>query len=141
MSRIACVRIPDLPLVAHLRLDPDAADHPVALTNGRGPHSTVVARTAPAAAIARGMTAAQARAVCDGVIVRPSSPTAVTAAIATAADVASTFSARVEIAGEVVVFDCDGIALLYASESELATALDARLARQGLPANIGIADS
>src|SRR5258707_1352355 len=66
MSRIACVWIPDLPLVAHLRLDPDAADHPLALTDGRSARSTVIARTAPAAParVGCGMTATPARAAC-----------------------------------------------------------------------------
>ena len=143
MSRIACVWIPDLPLVAHVRIDPDAADHPLALTDGRGPRSTVVACTAPAAAagVTRGMTAAQARAVCDALTVRSRSPAAIAAAVATAADVAGTLSSRVEIADDLVFLDVEGSTLLFGSESAFATALGARLARQGLPAWIGIADA
>ena len=143
MPRIACVWIPDLPLVAHLRLDPESADRPLALTDGRTVRSIVTART-PAAAMAGvicGMTATQARAVCETLIVHPMSPNSLVAAIATVADVAATLSSHVEIADELVFMDCDGLTLMWASESELATVLGARVARQGLRAWIGIADS
>lgn len=139
MSRIACVWIPDLPLAAHLRLDPDAATLPLALTDER---RVVIARTTAAAGtgVVCGMTATQARAVCDGVVIRPSAEHERMAALGTVAEVAATLSARVEIASETVFLDCYGTAVLCPSEPELAGMLGARVAQQGLPAWIGIAD-
>jgi len=144
MSRIACLWVPDLCLRAHLRLDSELAGVPLALTDGRAARSAVVATSTAAAeaGVVPGMTAIQARVMCDALVVRPVSPEALAAAVSTLADVAGTLSARVEIGDRDLVFmDCEGSALLWASESELATALGARAARCGLPVWVGIADS
>jgi protein ImuB len=144
MRRVGCLWVPDLSLVAHLRLDPDAAGIPLALTADRSTRSPVVAITVSAATagVRMGMTPAQARVVCDALVIRPASPEALAAAIATLADVADTMSERVETHEDGrVFFDCEGSRHVCRSESELATVLGARAARQGLPAWVGIADS
>lgn len=144
MSRIACLWVPDMFLRAHLRLDPESAGRPLALTDGRTGRGAVIATSASAAqaGVVPGMTPTQARATCDTVIVCTVSPDALAAAVSTMADVASTLSSRVEIGnGDQVFMDCEGSALLWDSESELATVLGARVARCGLPAWVGIADS
>ncbi len=91
------------------------------------------------------MTVAQARAVCDELLVRVIDGETMQGAIATLADVAQTVSARVEVAevaGDwVVFFDCAGSAMLCASEGELASIVGARAEQQGLPAWVGVADS
>lgn len=133
-----------MPLVAHCRFDPRLADLSLALTQTSSPRSPIIALTtsAMAAGVVPGMTVAQGRAICDGLRVRPLVPAAVDAAVATLADVAGTMSSRVEIGADGNVFlDCEGTAKLCASESELATVLAARSARQALPAWVGIADS
>src|SRR5205823_5017934 len=43
MSRIACLLVPDLPVAAACRADPDLPGLPLALGEGSGPHARVVA--------------------------------------------------------------------------------------------------
>ena len=74
MPRIACLLVPDLPVAAACRADPDLAGLPLALSEGSGPHAGVVA--ASRAAGARGVqagrhTVAQARAIAADLVVRP----------------------------------------------------------------------
>src|SRR5438093_946660 len=74
MSRIACLLVPDLPVAAACRADPELAGRPLALSEGSGPHARVVA--ASRAAGARGVragrhTIAQARAIAADLVVRP----------------------------------------------------------------------
>ncbi|SRR6266404_3234116 len=144
MTRVACAWVPELAIAALVRTRPEVRDAPVAITDGRAAHSVVIAASARAraAGVANGMTAAQARVVCDGVIVAPYSIEAVRAAGATLADVAATLGPRVELSDDGTVYlDCEGSAALCASETELATILVARAQRQGLAACVGIAAS
>ena len=130
--------------MAHLRLNSELAEKPLALTDGRAGRGRVVAISPAAgkAGIFPGMAVTQARAVCDALVIRPISSEALVAAVSTLADVASTLSSRVEIDDYDVVFmDCEGGGLLWASEAELAAMLGARAARCGLPVWVGIADS
>jgi len=144
MPRIACLWVPNLSFHAHVRLESELASVPLALTDGRGVRSTVAAtsRSAHDAGVVIGMKAAQARAVCDTLVLRPVSSEALTAAVTALADVAGTVSSRVEVdAHERVFLDCQGSGALWKSEAELASALAARAERCGLPAWVGIADS
>src|SRR6185312_10843587 len=73
VSRIACLFVPDLPIAAACRADPDLAGLPLALSEGSGPHVPVVA--ASPAARARGVrpgqhSIAQARTLAADLIVR-----------------------------------------------------------------------
>jgi protein ImuB len=144
MARIACLWVPELPLAATLRVEPELEDLPLAITDGRSPRSSVVALSpaALAAGLAPGMTAAQAHAACDALIVRPLSAEALRAAVSALADVARTVGPRVEVDGEGTVYlDCTGSTVLCASEAELATVIGARAERQGLTARVGLADT
>src|SRR5439155_403254 len=64
MPRIACLLVPDLPVAAACRADPDLAARPLALSEGGGPHAPIVAPAAAARArgVRAGHTLAQARA-------------------------------------------------------------------------------
>src|SRR5438094_15984 len=99
MPRIACLWVPDLYVRAHARLDPELTDVPLALTDGRGPRSVIVATSARAheCGVRTGMRATEARAMCNGIVIRPVSTEALAAASAVLADVAGTVSARVDI--------------------------------------------
>jgi protein ImuB len=144
VARIACLWVPDLPLAALVRARPELDDTAVAIAEGRAPQSLLraVSPRARAAGVRPGMTAAQARAVCDAVVVVPHEPVTLRAAAETLADVAATFGPRVEIGDDGTVFlDCEGSAALCASEHELATVLAARAARQGLTAQLGMGGS
>src|SRR5438094_156309 len=73
MPRIACLLVPDLPVAAACRADPDLAARPLALSEGGGPHAPIVAAAAAARArgVRAGHTVAQARAIAADLVVRP----------------------------------------------------------------------
>lgn len=144
MPRIGCMWVPDLCLRAYLRMDPESASMSLAFSDGNETRGVIVAMTTLAAdaGIVVGMRVSQARAVSADTIIRSTSPEVIDAAMIALADVASGVSARVEIDRRGRVFcDCEGAALLWASEGELAGVLAARATRCGLPVRIGIADS
>src|SRR5438132_11378935 len=133
MSRIACLLVPDLPVAAACRADPDLAGLPLALSEGSGPHAGVVA--ASRAAGARGVqagrhTVAQARAIAADLVVRPRDEAAERSAVRALVDVAASLASRIEAAADGAVFlDAAGAAHLLPSEAALAPALLARPAR------------
>ena len=144
MSRIACLEVPDLAIAAIIRMRPELRAAAIAVTDGRGTRAPVIAASerARSAGVRDGMTAAQARLVCDGVVVCPHAPDAVRAAGSALADVAATLGPRVELTDDGTVFlDCEGSAALCATEAELATILAARARHQGLDAFVGIGSS
>src|SRR6266404_1829098 len=130
MPRIACLLVPDLPIAAAFRADPDLAGRPLALSAGTGTHAPIVA--AAAAARARGVrvghTVAQALAIAADLVVRPRDETAERSAVRALVDVA-------------VSLDAAGAAHLVPSEAGLATALVARAARVGLAARAAVGAS
>src|SRR5437870_2644000 len=136
MSRIACLLVPDLPVTAVCRADPDLAGLPLALSEGSGPHTRVVAtsRAAGARGVRAGRhTVAQARAIAADLVVRPRDEAAERSAVRALVDVAASLASRIEAAADGAVFlDAAGATHLVPSEAGLATALVARAARAGL---------
>src|SRR5258705_12739112 len=111
MARIACLWVPDLALAALVRTRPELRDGTVAVAAGRSPQSVLLAVSPQALAtgVQRGMTAAQARVVCDALVVVPHAPDMLRAAADTLADVAATLGPRVEVTDDGTVFlDCEG---------------------------------
>jgi len=143
MARIACLLVPDLAVAAVVRADPDLAGLPLALTDGRGPHAGIVAASAEARA--RGIrpgrqSAAQARMVHAGLVLRARDVAAERTAMLALADVAASCTERVEIAADgAVLLDAGGTRTLFGSEAGLATALTARSERVGLAARAAVA--
>jgi len=141
VPRIACLLVPDLPVAAACRADPDLAGLPLALREGSGPHALVVA--ASPAARARGVrpgrhSVAQARTLAADLIVRGRDAAAERSAVRALADVAASLASRVETAADGSVFlDASGATHMVASEAGLATALVTRAARIGLAARAG----
>lgn len=141
--RLACLFVPDFPFVAWGRVDPDLRGAAVAVTEGCGPRAAIVAVSAEAArrGVSAGMGAAQGRAVCSQLVLRPASADAERAAQAALCDVADSFSPRVEDAGGGTAYlDCDGLGAEQ-SESDLARALVARAAQVRLDLAVGIAST
>jgi len=145
MSRIACLVVPDLPVAAACRADPDLAGRPLALSEGTGSHAAIIA--ASAAARARGVragrhTVAQARAIAADLIVRPRDRAAERSAGLALVDVAASLATRVEATADGAVFlDAAGGGHLVPTEPGLATALVARAARVGLVARAAVGSS
>jgi protein ImuB len=145
MPRIACLLVPDLPVAASCRVDPELAGRPLVLTASDGAHARVVA--ASGAARARGVrpgvhSAAQARAVAADLVIRQRDAAAEASAARALADVAGSLASRIERAADGTVYlDASGTAHLTHSERGLANALVSRAARVGLEARVGIGPS
>ncbi len=145
MSRLVCLLVPDLPVAAVCRADPDLAGLPLALVETPGPHAPLVAVSA--AACARGVragrhTVAQGRAITAALVVRPRDAAAEASAMRALAEVAASLASRIEVtAGGVVFADAAGATHLVDNEAGLATALIARAARVGLTARAAVAAS
>jgi len=143
VARIACILVPDLPVAAACRVDPDLVRRPLVLVEAMGPHARVVA--AGRAARARGVqpgrhTVAQARALAADLVVRARDAAAERSAARALAEVAASLASRVETAADGAVYlDVDGATHLVASERALATALVARATRVGLESRVGVA--
>jgi protein ImuB len=142
MARIACLLVPDLPVAAACRADPDLIGTPLVLTDDDGPHARVVA-AAPSAR-SRGVrpgvhSVVQARAFVADLVVRVRNRPAERAAANALADVAASLASRVECTDDGTVYlDAEGAAHLVDSEAGLATALAARAARVGLEVRVGV---
>jgi protein ImuB len=146
-SRVACIVVPLFPLAARLRSEPDLAREAVAVFEGNGNAARVVAATRPArrAGIQPGMTLPQARALLPDLLARGRDRESERAAGEALAEVAETFSPRVESAGDgFVYFDADGIPMPPGDgdpEARLGRAVIAAVEKAGLPARFGIAAS
>lgn len=150
--RVACLRVPDLPLAAELRAHPELKGRPVAIASGAGPRAEIV--SASAEARRRGVTTlssvSHARAVCGDLRVRGVSPALERAARAALLDAALSLSPRAAPAApatgaraaEAAVFlDAGGTRSLFRSESGFAAALAARAQKLELPGVVGVAAS
>jgi protein ImuB len=150
--RTACCRVPDLPLAAELRANPEFADKPLAVASGAGPRAELVTVSPEAArrGVVRLATVAHARTVCAELLVRVASPARERAAREALLDAALSFSPRVALAprasgswaAEAAVFvDASGVSSLFHSEQGFAAALAQRCQRLGLPVCVAVASS
>jgi len=142
--RLACLYVPDFPLAAVWRVDPDLRGAAVAVVDGHGPRATVLAVSLKAAqrGVRAGLTVAQAMAVAAGLTVRQAAPDVLRAAQAALCDAAESFSPRVEDAGNGLAYlDLSGLHRVHGSESQLATILSQRARHLGLDVQIGVAGS
>jgi protein ImuB len=123
VSRYACLLIPDLPLAAALRTEPELAGRPLAVVDDQSIISGWL----------RGLTLTQARAVAPDLVVRPVSLPSLASAQDALVDVALSTTPRVEDARRGVAYlDLAGSDALFPSERGLLTALDKRLGDVGL---------
>src|SRR5690348_3917169 len=99
MARIACLLVPDLPVVAVVRSDPQRAGRPLVLTEVDGPHARVVAASTEARTLGvrpGRHTAAQARTFAADLIVRRRDAAAEASARCALVDVAASLADRIE---------------------------------------------
>src|SRR5687767_2144723 len=150
--RIACARVAELALAAELRAHPELRGRPVAISDGAGARAGLlcVSREAARQGARAGMGAAHARSLCAGLVLRVASPALEQTARAALLDAAFSCAPRAALAPrssgafarEAAVFvDTDGTGTLFHSEAGFATALGARIAALGLPADVAIASS
>jgi protein ImuB len=139
----ACIYVPNFPMAAALRAEPELQARAVAILEGKPPLEKTIAVNPKAArmGIAPGMTKAQAE-LCPELALRTRSPLQESAAHAALLDCAQSFSPCVEDAAcDTVLLDLAGMESLFGSLPEISRALHNRAAALGLEANVAVASN
>jgi len=150
--RVACLLVPDLPLHAELRANPELQGLPLVITSGPGSRAEILAlsREASCQGVRTGQTLPQARAVCPRIEVRVASPVLEKAAREAMLDVALSLAPRAELAERssglflsegAVYIDASGTQALHDNESTFASVLHARAERTGIRGVVALASS
>ena len=137
----ACIFVPDFPVEALLRAEPELRSQAVAVLEGKPPLQKVFAvnEKARRLGIDRGMTKIQVE-PCTELALRPRSTLQETAAHAALLDCAQSFSPRVEdTAPDTVLLDLSGLESLFGSLPEIARDISRRTSDLGLEANVATA--
>jgi len=139
----ACIFVPDFPLEALLRAEPELRSLPVAVLEGKTPLQKVFARNEKArhAGVEPGMTKPQVEA-CSGLALRNRSPVQEAAAHAALLDCAQSFSPCVEDGGYgTVVLDLAGMEPLFGPLPKIARAVARQALDLGLEAHVAVASN
>src|SRR5580700_6670515 len=139
----ACIFVPNFPVAAVFRAEPELRARAVAIFEGKPPLEKVFAvnESAGRAGIAPGMTKAQAE-LCSDVTLRPRSLLQESVAHAALLDCAQSFSPRVEDAAvDTVLVDLEGMESLFGSLPKIAHNLFRRAADLGLDGNVAVASN
>src|SRR6202035_1766321 len=139
----ACIYVPNFPVAATLRAEPELKAHAVAILEGKPPLETIIAVNEKAArmGIAPGMTKSQAELGSEFVL-RPRSPLQESAAHAALLDCAQSFSPCVEDdAADTAILDLAGMESLFGALPEIARNLFHCAADLGLNVNIAVASN
>jgi protein ImuB len=139
----ACIYVPNFPVAAVLRAEPELKAHALVILEGKPPLERIIAVNEKAArmGIAPGMTKAQAE-LCSELALRTRSPLQESAAHSALLDCAQSFSPCVEdAASDTALLDLSGMESLFGSLSEISRAIDTRTATLGLEANVAIASN
>src|SRR5580692_675553 len=137
----ACIFVPDFPVEALLRAEPELRTQPLAVLEGKAPLQKVLAvnENARRAGIDPGMSKLQIEA-CAGLVLRARSLPQEVAAHAALLDCAQSFSPRVEAHGcDTIVLDLAGLQQLFGPLSKIARALARRASDLGLEASVAVA--
>jgi len=137
----ACIFVPDFPVEAVLRAEPELRSQAVAVLEGKPPLQKVVGVNEKArhAGIEPGMTKIQIEA-CTELVLRPRSLLQESAAHAALLDCAQSFSPRIEdTAPDTVLLDLSGLESLFGSLPKIARDIARRTSDLGLEANVATA--
>ena len=124
----ACIFVPDFPVEAIVRAEPELRMSPVGVIEGKPPLQKIcsVNEAARGAGISLGMTKLQAE-LCDEVVLRERSGLQEATAHAALLDCAQSFSPRVEDAGaDTVLFDLSGLEKLFGTVPKIARQISRR---------------
>jgi protein ImuB len=139
----ACIYVPNFPVAAALRAEPELQARAVAIFEGKPPLEKIIAINDKATrmGIAPGMTKAQAE-LCSGLALRPRSPLLESTAHAALLDCAQSFSPCVEDAAcDTALLDLAGMESLFGSLPKISRAISNRAATLGLTPNVAIASN
>ena len=137
----ACIFVPDFPVEALLRAEPELRGQSVAVIEGKPPLQKVFAVNGSArrAGVELGMAKLQVEA-CNGLTLRARSLPQEESAHAALLDCAQSFSPRVEdTACDTIVLDVAGLEKLFGPVTKLVRDIAQRAADLGLEANVAIA--
>jgi len=137
----ACIFVPDFPVAALLRAEPELRAQGFAVLEGKAPLQKVFAvnETARRSGVEPGMTKLQVEA-CVDLVLRVRSPLLETAAHAALLDCAQSFSPRVEdTAPDTIVLDLAGLETLFGPPPKVAGDLARRASGLGLEAQVAVA--
>ncbi len=137
----ACIFVPDFPVEALLRAEPELRSQPLAVLEGKAPLQTVFAvnENARRAGVDPGMSKLQIE-PCAGMVLRARSLPQEAAAHAALLDCAQSFSPRVEAHGcDTIVLDLAGLQPLFGALPKIAHALSRRASDLGLETNVAVA--
>jgi protein ImuB len=129
---------------ARERAEPALRERPLAITTGAPPVTRVVEASAVARAsgVVPGITEAEARERCSGLVSRPAAPEDETSSRQALLEAALSVSPRIEDAGPGLVHvDLQGLESLHGDEAAIAARLLVRAARVGLEGQVGIAST
>jgi len=139
----ACIFVPDFPVEAVLRAEPELRAQAIAVFEGKPPLQKIVSvnETARQAGVWPGMTKLQ---VEDGseVLLRERSQAQEAAAHAALLDCAQSFSPRVEdAAADTVLLDLSGLEKLFGPSPAIAREISRRALEMGLETNVAVAST
>jgi protein ImuB len=137
----ACIFVPDFPVEALLRAEPELRSRSLAVLEGKAPLQKVFAvnENARRTGVSQGMTKLQIEA-CSGLILRARSLPQEDVAHAALLDCAQSFSPRVEAAGcDTIVLDLAGLQPLFGPLPKIARALARRASDLGLEGSVAVA--
>ena len=149
----AAIYVPDFPVEAIVRAEPELREYPVAVVEGTPPlvHVVAVNETAAQAGVESGMTKLQAESMINGLCgagalpresIRQRSAEREAAAHAALLDCACGFSPRVEdTAADTVVLDMAGLDSIFGPPAKLARDIARRCSGLGLEANVAVASN
>jgi len=139
----ACIYVPNFPVAAALRAEPELQARALAIVEGKPPLEKILAVNEEAVrlGIAPGMTKAQAE-LCSEIALRPRSALQESAAHAALLDCAQSFSPCVEDAAcDTALLDLAGMESLFGSLPEISRAISNLATTLGLAINVAIASN
>ena len=139
----ACIFVPDFPVEAIVRAEPELRSRRAAVLEGKPPLEKVLAANEEArnAGVCPGMTKLQAE-LCDRVTLRDRSELQESAAHRALLDCAQSFSPRVEdVAPDTLLLDLSGLGKLFGSSPTIAREIYRRALEMGLETNVAVAST
>ena len=139
----ACIFVPDFPVAAIVRAEPELCSEAVAVVEGKPPLEKILAvnEDARQAGISPGMTKLQAE-LCEQVMLRDRSELQEAVAHCALLDCAQSFSPRVEdVAPDTLLLDLSGLENLFGPLPNIAREIFHRASEMGLETNVAVSSN